>query len=175
MSMTRIGALNVSTTSYNRAREIVRNKPEGRKTAQEVLASLREMMPGWTIVTDSADWSKGVRNIEIDYDVLERMAEDPETMVKFKALIMDLEEAVPALEAWKEEHPEASLKFHFDINQQGQLQAVAMLRTLLGEEVENRFDLYEHHGTWAGMITRTLDALAQNQVTDADGNRSWVV
>ena len=177
MSMMQLGALNVSTASYKRAREIVSNKPEGRKTTQGVLESLRKMMPGWTIVTDSSEWAKGVRNIEIDYDILQRMAEDPETMVKFKALIMDLEEAVPALEEWKRENPGTELTFKFDIAQNGYLQAVALLRVLLGDEtteISNTFNLYDHHKTWGGMITRKLDSLAQNQVVDSEGNRSWM-
>ena len=174
MSMVQIGALNVSQTSYNRARDIVNNKPEGRKTAQGVLESLRKMMPGWTIVTDSSQWTAGVRNIEIDYDVLERMAEDPEAMVKFKALILDLEDVAPTIEAWKAEHPDTTLRFKFDIGQDGNLWAIATLLTSLDQEVTNRFELYEHQTTWAGIIERTLDALAQSQVTDAEGNRSWM-
>jgi len=174
MDMVRIGALNVSKNSYNRAREIVNNKPEGRKTAQDVLESLRKMMPGWTIVTDASQWTAGVRNIEIDQDVLERMAEDPEAMVKFKALILDLEDVVPAIEEWKKENPGTALRFKFDISEDGNLRAIATLLTSLGQEVTSRFDLYEHQGTWAGIIERKLEALTQGQVEDAEGNRSWM-
>jgi hypothetical protein len=176
MGMVRLGALNVTQASYNRAREIVDNKPKGeKKTAEDVLASLRKMKPGWTISTTSADWTKGVRNIEIDYDVLERMAEDPETMVKFKALILDLEDAVPALEEWLKENPGTSMTFAFDIAANGNLKAVALLRTLMGQEVRTAFELYDDKTTWSGMIKQKLDALAQGQVEDAEGNRSWVV
>jgi hypothetical protein len=40
MSMVQLGAFTVTQASHNRARELVENKPEGRKSAQGVLESL---------------------------------------------------------------------------------------------------------------------------------------
>ncbi|MCL2188512.1 MAG: hypothetical protein FWC16_00370 [Defluviitaleaceae bacterium] len=174
MSMVQLGAFKVSQASHNRAREIVNNKPQGtRKSTDEVLASLRKMMPGWTISTSKDDWQEGVRNIEIDERVLQRMAEDPDAMVKFKAIILDLEEAVPALEQWAEEHPDAHLVFKFDLLENGQLAAIAMMQTLMGQEVTTTFRMPEDQTTWSALINEKLNILSQNQVTDADGNRSW--
>jgi len=175
MAMQQIGAINVSQTSYKRAREIVENKPQGvKKSADEVLESLRKMMPGWTISTTSADWTAGVRNIEIDRDVLERMAEDPEAMVRIKALILDLEEAVPVLEEWKRENKGQSLTFGFDLAANGQVQAIALLRTLWGEEVRTTFDLPAERNTWSAIIQDKLNALSQGQVENVEGQRSWL-
>jgi len=185
MSMVQLGALQVSQTSYNRAREIVNNRPQGtRKSTDEVLESLRKMMPGWTISTSKADWTEGVRNIEIDYRVLERMAEDPDTMVKFKALIMDLEDAVPDMEQWTEENPGYSMTFGFEMAQNGALRAIAIVEALMGgPQIRTVFDLprnegsqaESNQGTWASMISQQLAALAEGRVYDEDGNRSWVV
>ncbi|MCL2203947.1 MAG: DUF6033 family protein [Defluviitaleaceae bacterium] len=176
MSMVQLGGLNVSKASYTRAREIVENKPQGkRKSAGDVLESLRKMMPGWTITTSKTEWSEGVRNIEICERVLERMAEDPEVMVKFKALILDLEEAVPALEEWAKEHPGQTLDFAFDIEGDGQLRAIAILMSHLGQESRTTFELPTDRGTWSDIIRGKLDALAQGRVEDAQGNKSWVV
>lgn len=176
MSMVQLGAFNVSRSSYTKAREIVNDKPKGtRKSTDEVLASLRKMMPGWTISTNKADWTEGVRNIEIDEETLQRMADDPETMVKFKAIILDLEEAVPHLERWKEENPDSQMTFSFELLENGQLQAIALLKTLFGQEVETTFEMPTDRNTWSGLFNGKLNALAQGRVEDADGNRSWVV
>ena len=184
MSMVQLGALQVTQTSYNRAREIVNNRPQGtRKTTSDVLESLRKMMPGWTISTSKSDWTEGVRNIEIDYDVLERMAENPDTMVKFKALIMDLEDVVPDLERWSEENPGYSMTFGFEMAQNGALRAIALVESLLGgPPIRTVFDLprnegpqaESNQGTWASIINQQLEALAQGRVQDEEGNRSWV-
>jgi hypothetical protein len=174
MNMVQTGGLSVTQASYTRAREIVNNKPKDeKKSTEDVLASLRKMMPGWTIVTDSREWGKGVRNIEIDERVLERMAEDPEAMVRFKALILDLEEAVPALEEWARENKGQSLTFKFDI-QENQLRAVALMTTLLGNETTSTFALPTDRNMWSSMIENKLNALAQGQVEDSEGNKSWL-
>ena len=53
------------------------------KTTDDVLDSLRKLMPGWTISTSTADWGEGVRNIQIDRDILQEMADDPKAMEKY--------------------------------------------------------------------------------------------
>ena len=176
MSMVQLGAFKVTQASHNKAREIVGNKPQGtRKSTDEVLASLRKMMPGWTISTSKSDWTEGVRNIEIDEEVLQRMADDPDTMVKFKAIILDLEDAAPHLERWKEENPDSQLMFQFELLENGQLQAIALLKTLFGQEVETTFDMPTDRTTWGALVHGKLNALSQGRVEDAEGNRSWVV
>jgi hypothetical protein len=164
-------------SSLGKVAKAAPNKPEGGiKTAGDVLAYLREMMPGWTITTRASEWGEGVRNIEIDERILQKMADDPEAMVKFKALILDLEEAVPALEEWAAENEGKSLEFGFHIAANGQIQAIGIMRALLGgPPVRTVFELPEDKNTWLGFIQQKLDALAQGRVEDAEGNRSWVV
>ena len=175
MGMVKVGGIAVTQTSYNKAREIVNNKPEGKKTKEGVLESLRKMMPGWTIGTSDTEWGPGVRNIEIDEGVLQKMIDDPEAMVKYKALILDLEEAVPALEQWAKENEGSSLEFRIHIAANGQLQAIGIMKALFGEEIRTEFELPTDKNTWLSFIQQKMDALKQGRVEDAEGNKSWVV
>ena len=173
MSIINLTGLAVSESSYRRARQIVNDKPEGRKTGADVLASLRAMMPGWTITTCESEWGTGGRNVEISQSLLERMAEDADAMVRYKALLLDLEVVAPEIEAWKQENPGQYLEFGLEIHQEG-VRAMAMIRTLLGGETRTTFELTGESPTWGDLIRQKLNSLSEGQVYDAEGNRSWV-
>jgi len=173
MSIMNLGGLAVSESSYRKARQLVESKKEGgRKTADDVLASLREMKQGWTISTSSNDWGEGFRNIEISNSVLNRMANDPEMMIRYKAMILDLEDVVPELEEWKEQNPGQALEFGlaFDANNS---KAVGIVRTLMGGEIRTVFDLPDDRPSWAQLIEQKLESLRQGQTEDATGSTSW--
>jgi hypothetical protein len=174
MSIVTLAGLTVSESSYRRARQIVNEQRGERKSTAEVLSSLREMMPGWTITTSASQWGDGARNIEISERTLERMAEDPEVMVRYKALILDLDEAVPQLEEWKRANPGRYIEFGLQMDENGNYRGLAMVRTLLGGEATTTFELPTERSLWADLILQKLDSLAVGQVTDAEGNRSWV-
>ena len=175
MSIVDLGGLSVSESAYRRARQIVESKPEGgRKSANDVLASLRQMMPGWNISTSSSNWGEGFRNIEIDSGILNRMAEDPETMIRYKALILDLEDTVPALEAWAQQNEGPPLNFGITIDANGNSRALAIVKTLMGSEMRTTFDLPNDRPSWAALISQKLEALIQGQAEDVDGSRSWL-
>lgn len=180
MSIVNIKGLNVSENSYRRARKIVEEKRNNRdekteKTADDVLASIREMKPGWTIGTEpNHNWQAGARNIEISQNVLERMAEDPEAMVKFKALILDLEDLVPAIEEWMENNEGQSLEFKFSLEDAGTTRAVALVRGLMGGEVRSTFELPSNsERSWADLIREKLDSMNSGQSEDEFGNKYW--
>jgi len=176
MSIVNVGNMAVSQASYNRARQLVNKRDTNTpKRASDVLAALQNMMPGWNISTSSSNWGEGFRNIEIDTATLTRMANDPEAMVRYKALILDLEPLVPELEAWAEQHPDMSLDFGLQMALDGSLRAVATVRTLLGGETSARFDLTGDAPSWQSLIMQKLDALAQGETTNAQGGRSWQV
>ncbi|MCL2224077.1 MAG: DUF6033 family protein [Defluviitaleaceae bacterium] len=173
MGMVNLGGLSVTESSYRRARQIVDDKPRGeRKSANEVLNSLREMMPGWNISTSSSNWGEGARNIEISADTLERMARDPEAMVRYKALILDLEDAVPALEEWKQQNPGRYLEFGLSFEEEN-TRAIATIRTLMGED-QTEFDLPNDKSLWAELITQKLNSLNENLNDNPDGSQSWI-
>ena len=179
MSIVNLKGLAVSENSYRRARQIVeeKQKPEGgRKSANEVLSSLRNMMPGWTITTNARDWGNGMRNIEISESILDRMAEDPEAMVRFKALILDLEDKVPELEEWAQQNYGRTLEFGITWDPDGSsTRAMGIVRTLMGADIRTNFELSNSDTTtWADMIRQKLEALSEGQVQDADGSRSWI-
>jgi len=178
MSVVNLAGLTVTESSYKKARGIVEKKSEGhRKSTDEVLNSLRSMMPGWVIATeDEANWGAGSRNIQIDESILERMAEDPEAMVKFKALILDLEDAVPALEEWARENPGQTLDLSIKIDANGTTMAEAVVRGLMGGDQRTTFQLPTEgtQSSWAELISRKLESLSQGQVEEADGSKSWL-
>lgn len=176
MSMVNLGRITVSENSLNRARNIVRDKTAegGKKTAQSVLSSLQQMMPGWNITTNYREWGEGFRNIEIDENMLTNMANDPDVMIKYKALILDLEDAVPELEEWAQHNDVEAMKFGISIDVDGGIRAMGLMRTLLGEEVNTTFDLPTDRLTWSDIIRQKLDAFNAGQVQSADGSRSWV-
>jgi len=175
MSIVNLAGLSVTEASFKRARRIVDEKPAGSvRTANDVLASLRKMMPGWTITTSSEEWTEGFRNIEIDPDILRQMAEDPDVMTAYKALILDIAETAPEIEAWGKQNAGQLLEFGVTLEADGSVTAMMIVRTLMGGEVSTTFNLPEDRGSWSDIIRERLDALAQGQVEDAYGTRSWI-
>jgi len=133
------------------------------------------MMPGWTISTSTADWGEGFRNIQIDRDILQRMADDPKEMEKYVNLIKSFEDKVPELEKWAQENPGQSLLFQFSVNSNGDITSMSIVKTLLGVETRSTFDLPEDKTLWADHIRQKLDELLQGQVDEATGSKSWIV
>ena len=175
MTMSNIGELSPSGVYSPRAKQSVENKPEGgKKTVDDVLASLREMMPGWTISTSTADWGEGFRNIQIDREILQEMADDPRAMEKYKSLILDLEKTAPELEKWGQENPGQSLELGILIDANGNISAMAVIKSLMGVEKRTIFDLPDDRSSWADIIREKLEALNLGQVEDEFGSRSWI-
>jgi len=179
MSIINLAGLSVSENSYRRARAIVEKKRENskdgkpvKKTAEDVLASIRQMKPGWTVSTTDSEWGPGARNLQIGTGILERMAEDPEAMIRYKALILDLEELVPQIEEWKEQNEGKELDLKITVDENG-VRAMAKVRTLLGAEMNTSFKLPTDGTSWADLIRQKLDALSEGQTEDADGSKSW--
>jgi len=129
----------------------------GSRTADDVLAHLRDLMPGWVI---NGDWQDGFRNIQIDQSVLERMAEDPAEFDRVMNLIRGFEELVPQLEQWGENNPGQSLILSFMMDAEGNLAGIATIRTLLGVESVTSMDFSGNNSTWIETMQRTIDALA---------------
>jgi len=172
MAMVNLNGLSVTESSYRRARQIADERPNARKSASEVLDSLRQMMPGWNITTSASDWGEGARNIEISQRTLELMARDPEAFVRYKALVLDLEDAVPALEEWKTQNPGKHLEFGL-MFENDTFRGKGIVRTLIGGETESTFELPSQKSLWAELITQKLNALADGQTESPDGSRSW--
>ena len=176
MSIVNLNGISVSKASYQRAREIVENKPAtGRKSANDVLDFLRKKLPGWNISTSSRDWGEGFRNIEISHGVLRRMAENPEDMIKYKAIILDYKELVPELEEWQQQNPDVALQFGFEFDEEGNTRALAIVKTLLNSGTQTTFELPSNRSSWIDTIREKLDALNEGRVEDANGVRSWAV
>jgi len=175
MTMPKISGPSTRATASVKTKQSVGSFPEGgKKTADDVLASLREMMPGWTISTSTADWGDGFRNIQIDPEILRRMAEDPKEMEKYKNLILDFENMVSDLEKWSAENPGQSIIFEISLSSDGDATSMSIVKKLLGTETRTVFDLPEDRMSWADIIRQRVDALLQGQVEDEYGAKSWV-
>jgi len=175
MSTTNISGFPTQASSSVKSKQPVNNKQEGgKKSVDDVLATLRELMPGWTISTSTADWGEGFRNLQIDRDILQRMADDPKEMEKYKSLILELENTVQSLEEWGKNNPGQSLIFELSLNANGEVTSLSIVKTLLGTESRTIFDLPEDRLSWTDIIRQKVEALNQGQVEDAYGSKSWV-
>jgi len=172
---TNISGPSASANSPVKSSQAVDSKPAGgKKTVDDVLATLRELMPGWTISTSTADWGEGFRNIQIDREILQRMADDPKEMEKYKAIILDLEQAASALEKWEKENPGQSIIFELSLNENGEVTAMSIVKTLMGLETRSTFELPKDKSPLIDYIQQKIDALNQGQVEDGFGSKSWV-
>jgi len=175
MAISNINGPSAQSSSAVKAKQNVENKPaSGKKSVDDVLATLRELMPGWTISTTTADWGEGFRNIQIDRDILQRMADDPKEMEKYKAMILEFENTVEDLEKWAKENPGQSIVFQLSLDANGELTSLSVVRTLLGMETRSVFDLPEDKSSWADLIRQKIEALQQGQVEDEFGSKSWI-
>jgi len=175
MTMANISGPSIHAGSPVKSKQNVENKTEGgKKTVDDVLASLREMMPGWTISTSTADWGEGFRNIQIDREILQRMADDPKEMEKYKSMILDLNDAVAELEKWEQENPGQSILFELIVNAEGNATSLSIVKTLLGVEKRTTFDLPDDSTSWADLIRQKLSDLDHAQVEDDFGSKSWI-
>jgi len=175
MSTTNIGGSPTQASSSVNSKQPVSTKSEGgKKTADDVLAALREMMPGWTISTSKADWGAGFRNIQIDRDILQRMADDPKEMEKYRSLIQSFEGMVEDMEKWGRENPGQSVVFEISVDNINGVTSMSIVRTLMGAESRTQFDLPEDKQTWIDIIRQRVDALLQGQVEDITGAKSWI-
>jgi len=175
MNTTNISGHPVQVNSSTNIKKTSESKPEGgKKTVDDVLASLREMMPGWTISTSTAEWGDGFRNIQIDYDILQQMADDPKEMEKYKALVQDLENVITEAEKWGEEKPGQSIMFDVSLDAKGGATSLSIVKMLMGMESRTTFELPEDKSTWADLIRERLDDFVKGGIDDGSGSKSWV-
>jgi len=175
MSSSNISGLSTQANSPVKTGQAAETKTAGgKKTVDDVLATLRELMPGWTISTTTADWGEGFRNIQIDREILQRMADDPKEMEKYKAIILDLEQAASALEKWEKENPGQSIIFELSLDENGEVTAMSIVKTLMGTETRSIFELPEDKSKLIEYIQQKIEALNQGQVEDGFGSKSWI-
>ena len=174
MTIGNVGGVSPTTNAF-KSRQVSDTKQDGgRKTVDDVLTSLREMMPGWTISTSTADWGEGCRNIQIDREILQEMGDDPKAMEKYSNMIRGFEDTVPALEQWEKDYPGQSIELGISMDSKGNVTALAAIKTLMGIEKSTTFGLPSDQASWAGIIREKLDALSNGQVEDAYGSKSWI-
>jgi len=169
------GAPAQASSSVNTKQPVSNKNDGGKKSVDDVLNSLRDLMPGWTISTTTADWGEGFRNLQIDPAILERMANDPKEFEKYKALILSFEDMVEDLEKWGSENPGQSLVFQVSLNSEDGTTSMSIVRTMLdGIETRTEFNMPEDRQSWADIIRERVDALLQGQVEDTSGAKSWL-
>jgi len=175
MSTTNIsGSATPAASSVNSKQQVSNKNDGGRKSVDDVLATLRELMPSWTISTSTAEWGEGFRNIQIDRDILQRMADDPKEFEKYKSMILGFEDMVEDLEKWEQENPGQSIVFEISLDNKGGVTSMSIVKTLMGIETRTEFELPRDVSSWVDIIRQKVDALLQGQVEDTTGAKSWV-
>jgi len=172
--MTNISGSSAQANAVNAKQPVSSKNEGGKKSVDDVLATLRDMMPGWTISSTTADWGPGHRNIQIDRDILQRMADDPKEFEKYKTLIMGFENMVDDMEKWSNENPGSSLVFQISLDNAGGVTSMSIIKTLMGVETRTEFELPSDVQSWIDIIRDRVDALMQGQVEDVTGAKSWV-
>jgi len=175
MSMTNIGGSSAPVSSSVSSKQPVSNKNDGgKKSVDDVLATLRELMPGWTISTTQADWKEGFRNIQIDRDILQRMADDPKEMEKYKSLIQSFESMAEDMERWSSENPGQSIVFDISLDTKEGITSMSIVKIIMGIETRTEFQLPEDRQSWSEIIRQRVDAALQGQTEDPTGAKSWL-
>ena len=153
---------------------VINEKLHGKMTADDVLQSLRDMMPGWTITTDSKDWAEGTRNIEISQATLNKMAKNPKAMEKYKNLILNLKEVAPKMDEWTKENGKAfDLNIGFDSN--GNTTASLLLKAMSGAESKAVLTLpNDNPSGWCDLIVQELNKMTLNMLNNPNSKRSWL-
>ena len=80
----------VTQSSYQQARASVSNMPSGNLRPNDVLATIQQLRPNVTVSTNTSPFSGGGMNLGIHPEMLRRAADDPEEMVRLKALSIDI-------------------------------------------------------------------------------------
>ena len=178
MSVVNISGTAVSQASYKKARGLAADKKESgaTKSASSVMESIRQMMPGWNVSTNPAELrGNGMRNLEIAPSVLERMAEDPEELVRFKAIILDLEQVVQELEhSFTDENDVNKLILQIIVDADGNISARGAARTSDGAIRRREFDMSERDlPSWAELLRKHMDDMRSGN-EEEDGTRSWL-
>jgi len=133
--------------------------PEAVKTTQDILAYLREMMPGWVIAYEHGGWAPGFRNLKIEYELLQLMAECPEVKEKVKAIILGFEYLVPKLEEWERQNRERMLSVSITRDADGNFMGLVSIMSSSGEESSLPFELSEDWRQWYYIMIEKLEAL----------------
>jgi hypothetical protein len=131
------------------------NVPEAVKTTQDILAYLREMMPGWVIAYEHGGWAPGFRNLKIEYELLQLMAECPEIKEKVKEIIRGFEYLVPKLEEWERQNRETALSISIMRDADGNFMGLVTM----GDESSLPFELSEDWRQWYYIMIEKLEAL----------------
>jgi len=162
----------VSPTSYQRARASVASMQEdgGRMSANDVLSSLQQMMPNWNISNNTSAFNgTGIRNIGIHPNVLRKMADDPEEMVRFKALVLDGEYTVPQHENWARQNGFEITGRGTIIDRDGNVSSWVMGRGGgRGDERRSLLELPEEdRPSWTELMRQQLESLRENNENEA--------
>jgi hypothetical protein len=98
-------------------------------------------------------------------------------MIRYKALILDLEELVPELEEWKQQNEGKTLEFRITLDNNGMSRAKGIVRTLMGGEMRTSFDLPNDGKSWADLVRQKLESLGnEGQAEDENGEKklAWL-
>jgi len=147
-----IGGGAVSKASYHRARELVGNLPQDGRN-QNIMSTMNQLFG-----------ANSTRSLTIHPSVLQRMADDPDMMIRYTALVLDMEEAATNFERMVSSIPGARLVSHgYTINADGFINSVTSIQLpSIGGQNQSSFELpedEEERYTWAELMRQHLESL----------------
>ena len=161
----------VSQNSYQRARASVANMQGGNLRLGDVLSAIQQFVQGTNVSTNTSPFSgSGAANLGIHPAMLRKAANDPEQMVRLKALAIDITETQAAsTRAWESRGITVVARGAI-IHEDGTSSGWSITRSPdLREERRARFELPESdRQSWVELMTQNRERAMEKE------SRSWL-
>ena len=174
MSVVNINGSIVRQSAYQQARASVANMQGGSLNTGGVLAAIQQLRPNTNVSTNTAAFSGGGRmNLSIHPAMLRRAGNDPEEMVRLKALAIDhMNGMVDTVQRFANRGIEITAVGSV-IHEDGTSSGWMMGRSKGANEIRTQFELPEGERTsWAEIMQQKLEELLESRT---DETRSWMV
>ena len=170
MSVANILGTVVSQNSYQRARASVANMQGGNLRSGDALSMVQQFVQGTNVSTNTSPFSgSGTANLGIHPAMLRKAANDPEQMVRLKALAMDISEAQAASTRALESRGITVIARGAIIHEDGSSSGWSITRSpdLRGER-RSQFQLPESdRQSWVEIMRENIERAMEN------GSRGW--
>jgi len=162
----------VTQSSYQRARASVANMQSGNINSGGVLSAIGQLTQGTSVSTNTQPFvGGGQSNIGIHPAMLRRASNDPEEMVRLKALALDVHEMQTASIRWHEARGITVLAMGTIIHEDGSSSGWSITRSPdLRSERRTQFELPEDdRPSWVELMRQHMESL------DEHATRSWTI
>jgi|GEM_PF-721169 len=186
MDVANINGSVVSQSAYQQARASVANMQGGNQSIGNILSTIRQLVPGLNVSTITEPFSGSGANLGIHPEILRRAADDPEEMVRVKALAMD---AYIGETAFRQGMEARGITVHAHgtiIHEDGTTSGWAIVQGPDLRERRTQFELpYDYdeddRPSWAELMHQQLEEAMReaeenqpNHLEDEEATRSWM-